>query len=472
MQSELRNLAEVVATSSLINAIPATSAPTAAVTVVPPATAGPEPPSGTNGTVPPPAEAETAAIASEAVFVLLDADGVSGGRFQSLEAACHVAKTGAVIEIHHHGRFPRVQKPVLIQGKRITIRPAAGYRPQIVFAPADSSLGSANARMIEVVNGALELYDVDLAIEVSNTVYAEEWVMLSLTRVRELILQRVTMTIVNPGWRPAVMIERRMPKDAPTVMMPMAEPLRDSELNIRDCLFRGNCTAYLDRTLEPATLRMSDSVLAVEEDAFHIQGADRADMEGMNRSAAALGIELDHVTAMVGRNLVRISSESVRDLPETRIDCRNSILQATADEAPLLYLEGHQDSDVLLQRLRWFGSRNVIVTSSEDACVVRGLYPRGGDEWTYSLGQWQAQWQEDWEIGSESITSTAVLAGGLDAPAPYSELQIGDFALKRMSASDPPNPATGTASDSSDRGFRPALSSLPLSLSPPSEPKS
>jgi hypothetical protein len=457
-----RNLGETTVQSPTLTAAPSVT-PATVGSAVPPPSADPATPATTaeSGVRPP---LTPAMVGAESPFVLIDAEGLTVGRFQSLEAACHVAKTGGVVEIHHDGPLALVQKPVLIQGKRLTIRPAAGRRPQLAFAPASESLGSTQARLIEVVNGSLELYDVDLRMAVSNNLYAEEWVLLSLTRVRDVVLQRVTMTAVNPGWRPAVLVERRMPSDAPTVMMPAVEPMRESQIQIQDCLFRGNATCYSDRAFEPAAVQISDSAVSVDADVVNVQGADRAEMDGVGRVPPVVRIEFDHVTAVAGESLVRVSTETVRDLPEVRIDCRNSILQANSGKAPFLVLEGHQDSDVLLQRLRWLGNRNVIVTEGGDACVVRGLYPRG-EEWTYSLGQWQAQWQPDWEIATEAITSQSVLVWQPSDEVSLSELQRNDFALKQMSINEPANPAQGTASDNSDRGFRPSLSQLPPAIS-------
>ncbi len=457
---DIPGLAAAVLTTPLAEP-PAVNGP-GGTTVIPPVPAETVPP-----VTRPPAPRPPAVLPAvqESPFVLFDAEGQPAGRFQSLEAACHVAKTGSVIEIHHHGPLDRVQKPVMIQGKRLTIRPAAGLRPQLSFAPADNLLGPSDARMIEVVNGSLELYDVDLVMEVTNNLYAEEWVLLSLTRVREVILlQRVTMTAVNPGWRPAVLIERRMPADTPTIMMPAVETLRDTDIQLRDCLLRGNATGFMDRTLEPAAVRISDSAIAVDVDVFHVQGADRAEMEGLSRSTATIRFELEHVTAIAGTSLLKLSSETVRDLPEVRVDCRNSILQAATSSVPLLLLEGHQNADDLLQHVRWFGNRNVIAFNAEEGCVVRGLFPQGSDDWTHSLSQWQAQWQPEWEITSEAITQRQVLTWEAGSGGALSDMQRSDFALKPMSIDEPANPAVGTASDNSDRGFRPSHSRLPPSL--------
>ncbi|MCA9052290.1 MAG: protein kinase [Planctomycetaceae bacterium] len=410
--------------------------------------------------------AASSPVAVESPFVVFGADGKESGRFETLEAACHVAKSGAVVEIHYDGRLERSQKPILIQGKRLTIRPSPGFRPLIVFAPGDEALGRTSVNMIDVIDGAVELYDVDLAMQVTNDVFADQWVMLSATRVQEVVLRRVSMTIANVGWRPAVMVERRTPADAPGRMMPSTDAMLQTEIQVDDCLFRGNASLYVDRTLEPASVRISDSAVAVDGDVFRLEGADRADMEVGARSLPQVRIELDHISAFTGGSVVRLWSETVRELPDVRMDCRNSILDVSRPGGPLVLLEGHQDSDALLQRLRWGGSRNVIVIHPDQGCLVRGLWPQAGgdEEWTYTLGQWQSQWQTEWELSSDAVSDRSVLTWEPDATAAHSTVQVSDFALRPMASREPENPALGTASDSSDRGFRPSLSSLPPEL--------
>ena len=89
----------------------------------------------------------------------------------------------------------------------------------------------------------------------------------------------------------------------------------------------------------------------------------------MQRPLAMVRLELDHVTAIVGQSLLRLWTDSVRDPPEVRVDCRNSILDASASRTTFVNFEGHQDSDFLLQRVHWYGSRNVVVQSGAHGCA-------------------------------------------------------------------------------------------------------
>jgi hypothetical protein len=107
------------------------------------------------------------------------------------------------------------------------------------------------------------------------------------------------------------------------------------------------------------------------------------------------------------------------------------------------------------------------VHAGDTGCLVRGLWPLTGDEWTYSLGQWQAQWQSDWEISSEAIVAESVLSWDPQVGAALSTMQLSDLALRPMANADVLNPAQGSAGDNSDRGFRPSLSRLPPELSSP-----
>lgn len=394
-------------------------------------------------------------------FLVYGPDGTPTTRYVSLEAACHAAKSGSVIEIDHDGLLPRPERPLLIQGKRLTIRPAARRRPVIHFRPHDVHLTTTDVRMIEVVDGTLELYDIDLVMEVSKEVAADRWVFLSLVRPRKLELQRVTLTIHNSGWKPAVMLERRMPGSASGDMIMPAEPQRTAEFDIRDCLFRGRATFLVDRTLEPATVRMADAAVVVDGSLLRIEGADRADMEGVARTAPVWRCELDHVTAVVGRHVLHLSTEELRDSPDIRLETRNSILDA---DDSWVRLEGHQDSDWLLQRVVWTGIRNVLVGNPETACLVRGLWPQSTDEWTYSLSQWP-DWIPEWSVAGDVVSRSGVLTGETHFREAPEQATLSDLALRPMEgAADQRNPALGLASDGSDAGFRPSLSSLPPGL--------
>lgn len=394
-------------------------------------------------------------------FLVYGPDGTPTTRYVSLEAACHAAKSGSVIEIDHDGLLPRPERPLLIQGKRLTIRPAARRRPVIHFRPQDVHLTTTDVRMIEVADGALELYDVDLVMEVSKEVAADRWVFLSMIRPRKLELQRVTLTIHNAGWKPAVMLERRMPGSLAGDMMSTTEPQRTAEFDIRDCLFRGRATFLVDRTLEPAAVRMADAAFVLDGSLLRIEGADRADMEGVGRTAPVWRCELDHVTAVVGRSVLHLWTEELRDCPDIRLEIRNSILDA---DDSWVRLEGHQESDWLLQRVVWTGIRNVLVGNPETACLVRGLWPQSTDEWTYALSQWP-DWIPEWSGAGDVVSRSGVLTGDAHFVETPEQASLSDLALRPMEGpADQRNPALGLASDGSDAGFRPSLSSLPPGL--------
>jgi serine/threonine protein kinase len=402
------------------------------------------------------------AVPAQGPFRLRLAGGTDGGRFQTLEAACHAAKTGSVIEIDWDGPLPTPQKPVIIDNKRLRIAAAAGKRPLLSFVPSESQLGPAAVCAIEVNGGALELYDVDISLAVDPTVFSDEWVVLSLVRAREVLLQRVTVSVKNPQRRPTLMIARNMPTSGPAKMMPAAQVVPELELIIRDCLFRGDAGFLMDRSLEPANVRISDSAIAVANDFLLVRGADPIEMEGEIRTEPVLHCEFDHVSVVTGQSLLRVETEAVRDVPTVRVDTRNSILSATGSGLPFVLLEGHQDSDELLQRLRWNGSWNVYAYRGDKACVVRGLWPQAGDAWTFeTFADWQdsALLDSEWDFSRESVASEAVLRWEQAGAQDFAAITIEDFALAESSGLGG-NPARGTAGDSSDRGFRPQISEL------------
>jgi serine/threonine-protein kinase len=395
---------------------------------------------------------------AEQPFIVHGPDG-SESRYQTLEAACHEAKDGSVIDIDYDGPLPRPQKPLAIHNKQLTIRPVEGKRPQLQFVPGESLRAQSEIRLIDVRDGSLDLYDLDLHVDVSRDVYAERWVFLSLTRTEDVELKRVTMTVENPGQRPAVMIERGVPVSEPAPMMPAVDPQWEGTVSLQDCLFRGAATFFADRTREPGTVRMEKVAVGIPGDFLHVLGAEPAEMDGLNRTSPGLRFELDHVTA-VAQTMLHLESGDSRQLPQVFVNCRNSVLEAgIVGPGPLLVLEGHQDSEALLQHVAWSGNWNVLMCDLEAACVVRGWYPLGGDEVIYSLADW-AGWQSNWDPSQDNYVEQSVLTMREKAGFDFAELESSDFALRPEAADEARNPAMGSANDNTDRGFPLSTSDL------------
>jgi hypothetical protein len=260
------------------------------------------------------------------------------------------------------------------------------------------------------------------------------------------------------------MIERRAAGSSPMSIMPVTEPLRETEIVCEDCLFRGGAAFYGDRTLEPGSLRLAETAIAVSDSVLLVEGVDQLEMETAVRNVPTLRCVLDHVTAVTDGPLLHLQTGEGRESVELRVDCRNSILDELSPQ-PLLLLEGHQHSDVLVQRLRWTSSHNVYVTNSQDACLVRGSLPLSDDEWLYSLDQWRTQpWQELWDGTGDVTVSERVLAFPAVLDLRPGTLLPRDFALRPEPNGDGQPSRVASPTDRSDPGFRPSISLLPADV--------
>jgi serine/threonine protein kinase len=459
--------AELVAQAML--ATPPRVLPIPVPSVTPPATGNAGEPSSESVASDPAPRADRVSL--ESPFLVTGPDGEPAGRFPTLEAACHAAAGGSVIDIDCDGPLARPQKPVVIQSKRLTIRPALGRRPLLTFVPGDELLATGDLRMIQVNGGSLELLELDVAMQVIPEVNADRWVLISLAQAGQLTLRGATLTAENPGWRDAVLIERRSAGSTPMSIMPATEPLRETEIVCEDCLFRGGAAFYDDRTLEPGSLRLVETAVAVSDSLLFVEGVDQLEMETAVRNVPTLRCSFDHVTVLTDAPLVHLQTGEGRECVEVRVDCRNSILDELSEQ-PLLLLEGHQHSDALVQRLRWTSSHNVYVTHPQDACLVRGSLPLIDDEWLYSLDQWRTQpWQELWDGTGDVTTGERVVMCPTVRDLRQGTVRTGDLALRPEPNGDGQPSRVAAPTDRSDPGFRPSISSLPGDIpSPPTPP--
>lgn len=407
------------------------------------------------GTEPP-----RAAAVSDSPFVVTTPTGEISGRFPTLEAACAAATTGSVIDVDFDGPVPRPQKPIVIQNKRLTIRPAIGKRPQLTFVPGDILQTSGDLRMIQMNGGALELFNLDLVMEVTPEVYADRWIFLSLAQVGQVTMRQVTVTVINPGWRRAAIIERRPAGNTPVNMMPSSEAIREAEVLCEDCLFRGGAVFYHDRTVEPGSIKLSEVGLALADTVLFVEGADRLEMDSSMRVTPALRCQFDHLTAVTEGSFLHLLTGESRESSEIQLEFRNSIVDTLSSSQPTFLLEGHQHSDTLLQRVTCTGDYNVFSVDSRKACLVRGSLPLPDDEWQYSLEQWRTQWQPRWEPAGDVVSSRRILVWDQDIQLRRGNVTAAHFSLLPVQTDDGQPLRVASPTDRSDPGYRPSQSAL------------
>ncbi len=408
--------------------------------------------------IPSSATAETASDESAStaplndVFVLYELDG-DPVRFHSLESACAAAATDSVILIDHDGPFPSPQHGIVVRNKRLTIRPVPGKRPELTFLPPAESLTAETVQGITVSQGSLDIYDVDIRMKIPQTAFPDFWSLFSLDHTRRLKLERVTVTFDNPGGHTACFVERREAESSPARMMPQTGVMAECEIDLRDCLLRGDGTAFVDRSLTPASYRLEQVAVAVTGSVFSFEGTDPVEMANAARHEVSVQCELKHVTLLSDSPVLQINTGGYRECPDLDVQCRYSLIEIANQEEPLIRLEGHQDNDLLLNQIRWEGEYNILVGHlPEKAIVVHGLLPNAIDDGqVLSLDSW---WQQQWESADEIARNRSVLLPPGQSWSPFQ--LVSPQALSLTSDSREPR-----APDDRNRGFNAEISKLP-----------
>ncbi len=133
---------------------------------------------------------------------------------------------------------------------------------------------------------------------------------------------------------------------------PESPPLHAVNLDLQNCLVRGEAVFVHSTDAQPLTLDWDNGLLAISDPLFLAEGA---------LSAPPLGerveIRLNHLTAIVRGGLIRLLAASdVPYLLKTDVSCANSFLMTR--DAPLVEQRGPQRLSMLEQQFQWSGDRN------------------------------------------------------------------------------------------------------------------
>ncbi|HAA52489.1 MAG TPA: hypothetical protein DCE43_22425, partial [Planctomycetaceae bacterium] len=135
--------------------------------------------------------------------LVISVDGTRQRSYPTLNAALVDAVDGSQIVLRYNG--VRVENPVRVAKKNITIRGAEGFRPGIEFRPKKTGDG-VQPRMITVTAGPLQVINAELRMVVPRG-ESTSLAMLSLQRPEQVRLRNVVVTVVNPARHPVTVIE-------------------------------------------------------------------------------------------------------------------------------------------------------------------------------------------------------------------------------------------------------------------------
>ena len=368
---------------------------------------------------------------SSGVFVLTT-DGAPAKRFPTLESACAAVSDGSAIELRYNGR--RSEKPFRLSKKNLTIRAAKGFRPIVEFNPSNTT-SDAHLRLISVSSGPVLINNVAFEIVVPQFLTIDRISLFSVERSEELKLHGVGLTLSNPGQRPAALFDLSIEPGQMLADMKMnttgmaRDPL---EIELSECFVRGHGDLFLVRHTKPARLTLRDTVVALDGTLLRVEGHSEKPAE-----QTLIELRLDHVTAVLGQNLVRLDSGDLpRELSPVKVNAHNNVL-TTFGNSGLIATAGNTSYADFRKLFAWKGEKNFYDRCKIFWSFASGSEPLGFDEWKNNA--------MNSDVGA-SNEKLVWVAGRAD----LSQATPESFTLDRQS--DEPNAAVGAATDGNDAG--------------------
>ena len=378
------------------------------------------------------------------VFVLAT-DSSPAKRFPTLEAACAAVADFSVIELRFNDR--RAEKPLRLSKKNVTIRAARGFHPIVEFA-LSSVAADAHLRLIGVSSGPVQINNIAFEISVPEFFAVDRISLFSVDRAEQLRLQGVAITLNNKGQRPAALFDISSEPGQMLADMKMntsslgRDPL---DIELTECFVRGQGDLFHVRNTKPGRLSLRDTAVALEGSLLRVEGHTDKPAE-----QTRLELRLEHVTAVVGQNLVRFDSGDLpRELPLVDVKARNNVLTTNGNSALIAMSGNTSDADFRNKNFVWLGERN--------------YYDRCQTFWTFVSGEpfdfddWKAKWGSTGDVGASNEKLS-----WLSERTDMATISLDALTLDRKGPT--PNPGLNAATDGNNAGAD--IAKLPRPLDP------
>ncbi len=316
----------------------------------------------------------------------------------SLAAACREAAALGVDTIELHFDGVREEKAFDISSPKLTIRNGLGFRPSIVFRPSFDDLAG-DRRMIRVGGGTLEWSGVHLALELPAET-ADRWALFSLHacdsfELRDTVLtvhasraqgsslpDRVAVLEVGDAQRPAPAVQASTETAAKRAIPPY--------IGLDNCVVRGQATLIRCEKATPLRISGRQCLFVLSEGLLDVAGRDTKPVQ----MDARIDLSLKNVTAVLGRDLCRLSSDALAPFQLDLVtDCKSSILCLTDTQAALIERRGIRDLGELEKHLYVRGRDNFYPGSD----LLLRLNPTGDpkDFVTYGFAGRSESWYQE-----------------------------------------------------------------------------
>ena len=304
------------------------------------------------------------------LITILDESGGQSKSYPTLEAACAAAQNGQVVLLRFNGirrdnnQAPVVDRPLKVVNKSITLRPAAGFKPVLMFSGEKFENSDPVTRMIVVANGSVSVNNVGFVLKVNESLAAGDdarWSLFALQKTDRVHLNGVHVTIDNPNDRYASLFEitesrARTVKGMKVMMKKRTEVTESFDLKLTNCFVCGRCDVFTIPLPRPGEVNVGHSAFVVAQSLFRISGGE---LESKPDIASRIDIKLEHVTSVTGRGLadVDVAGTLPGSVLPIRVSARNCLFSSRTMQ-PLIAMSGGRTLGDLRQLLRWSGEKN------------------------------------------------------------------------------------------------------------------
>jgi len=381
--------------------------------------------------------------------------------FASLEAACTAAKDGDVVLLKYNGHRrdstnrPIVEQPISIRNKKIAIRAVDGYRPLIEFAPDSAINREEHIRMVNLGQGSLEIYNVELTIRVNlerDLADYRQWTFFALSGADRLFLKGVNITFVGDQQSvPATVVDLlpRLPVDLADMTNRDSSSINSRtkpEIQFEHCFIRGACTLLSDSRQTGLRLEIENTAIVIEGSVVEWTSSDRKEM-GEDQ---LIEIDLEHVTCLAKKGLMRVAQPADSNWvpPYFQFTARGNLFSIPSTES-LLSSVGSMTLPELRKKIRWNGGQNYYDRIGTFWRLKQTREPNMEKEMNFE--DWMQHWVQ--KEGDLDAHNEAILWEVERKNRPTSRIGLSHLALQAVL---PPlsNPALTGASDGKAVGAR------------------
>ena len=330
-------------------------------------------------------------------------DGISGvsKAYPTLEAACLEAPDNSTIELRFDGEST-IQRPIRIEGKSLRLRAQVGHRPVLRFdAPGPVGL-PVTSQMISVINGGIEVFDLDIVFRVPRGRSVNRWSVFSLEYAKQVTLQGVSVTLDNVlKQQPGTLFELRIPSGTLMErMMPDGVMHGPVQIQISDSVFRGEADGFRLTEANDAQIEISHSAWAISGTLLAIDTRNSVQM-ATSVEPPPCQLHLDHITAVLEGGLISVEAGAAGIAPTVDVRCENSILSLLTPSRSMVTLTGPIEMEEWIQRLGWIGTSNYLDVVGP-WCEISAVGSLNTPNRKFNASDWRRQWKSS---GNTAIDS-------------------------------------------------------------------